>query len=57
MPNLHNKTAPVTGASHALATAGAHVLVHFGNARAEAESAVMIQDALIGNFALGTVIH
>jgi NAD(P)-dependent dehydrogenase (short-subunit alcohol dehydrogenase family) len=46
MTNLANKTALVTGASRgmgratarALATAGAHVIVHYGNAQAEAES-------------------
>jgi NAD(P)-dependent dehydrogenase (short-subunit alcohol dehydrogenase family) len=46
MPNLTDKTALATGASRgigratarALAAAGAHVIVHFGNAEAEAES-------------------
>jgi NAD(P)-dependent dehydrogenase (short-subunit alcohol dehydrogenase family) len=48
MPNLTNKIAVVTGASRgigratarALGVAGAHVIVHFGNAKAEAESIV-----------------
>ena len=46
MTSLANKTALVTGASRGmgratarvLANAGAHVIVHYGNARAEAES-------------------
>src|SRR5580698_665449 len=49
MPELENKTALVTGASrgigHAtaasLATAWAHVLVHYGRSRQEAESLVV----------------
>jgi 3-oxoacyl-[acyl-carrier protein] reductase len=48
MPELENKTALVTGASRgigratalALAKAGAHVLVHYGRSRQEAESLV-----------------
>ena len=48
MPELENKTALVTGASSgigratalALAKAGAHVLVHYGRSRQEAESLV-----------------
>ena len=49
MPELENKTALVTGASRgigratalALAKAGAHVLVHYGRSRPEAESLVV----------------
>ena len=48
MPELENKTALVTGASRgigratatALAEAGAHVLVHYGRSKREAESVV-----------------
>src|ERR1700688_3498550 len=48
MPNLHNKTALVTGASRgigratasALAEAGARVLVHYGRSAQDAESLV-----------------
>src|SRR5580693_6505369 len=49
MPTLQNKTALVTGASRgigratalALARAGAHLLVHYGRSRPEAESLVV----------------
>src|SRR5271154_3359983 len=49
MPEFQNKTALVTGASRgigratasALAKAGAHVLVHYGRSRQEAEALVV----------------